>query len=158
MIHSLLLITTNYNKTVWTKTEYKRALTREQQEGKIVMLPILVGDAEIPDFIEDKTYIDLRNNYYSGVVKLVGLVHEISPYRLSEALRKNPPHGVSEIWSLLQTIGHEPYVVLGVDDFQEALKYGGHLVREGYATFNPSIIAMDARVSPHVKELMREIE
>ena len=34
-----ILITANYNKTVWTKTEYKKALSREQKEGRTVMLP-----------------------------------------------------------------------------------------------------------------------
>jgi hypothetical protein len=28
-----ILMTDNYNTSVWTKTEYKRALTREQNEG-----------------------------------------------------------------------------------------------------------------------------
>ena len=28
-----ILITTNYNKTVWTKTEYKRALTKYQYDA-----------------------------------------------------------------------------------------------------------------------------
>ena len=29
-----ILITVNYNKSVWTKTEYKKALAREQKEGR----------------------------------------------------------------------------------------------------------------------------
>src|SRR5215207_8684596 len=32
-----ILITENYNKTVWTKTEYKKALAREQKEKRTVM-------------------------------------------------------------------------------------------------------------------------
>jgi hypothetical protein len=31
-----ILITGNYNLTVWTKTEYKKALSREQTEGRVV--------------------------------------------------------------------------------------------------------------------------
>ncbi len=49
-----ILITENYNKTVWTKAEYKRALAREQTERRTVMLPLVVGSAEIPDFLEDR--------------------------------------------------------------------------------------------------------
>src|SRR5688572_25926013 len=30
-----ILMTNNYNTSVWTKTEYKRALTREQNEDRI---------------------------------------------------------------------------------------------------------------------------
>ncbi len=40
-----ILITENYNKSVWTKTEYKKALSREQKEGRTVMLPLIVGEA-----------------------------------------------------------------------------------------------------------------
>jgi hypothetical protein len=29
-----ILITENYNKTVWSKAEYKKALAREQKEGR----------------------------------------------------------------------------------------------------------------------------
>ena len=48
-----ILITENYNKTVWTKTEYKKALAREQKEQRTVMLPVIVGEAQMPDFLED---------------------------------------------------------------------------------------------------------
>ena len=50
-------------------------LSREQNEGKTVMLPLIVSEVEIPDFIEDKIYIDLRKDYYSGIAQLAGLVH-----------------------------------------------------------------------------------
>jgi hypothetical protein len=75
-----ILITENYNKTVWTKTEYKKALAREQKEQRIIMLPLIVGNAEVPDFLEEKIYLDLRRDYYSGIVKLVGMVHGISSH------------------------------------------------------------------------------
>jgi len=39
------------------------------------MLPLIVNEVEIPDFIEDKIYIDLRKDYYSGIAQLAGLVH-----------------------------------------------------------------------------------
>src|SRR5215469_5915986 len=86
-----ILITENYNKTVWTKTEYKRALAREQKEQRTVMLPLIVGKAEIPDFLEDKIYIDLRDAYFSGIFKLVGMIHGLSSYRVSQALANRQP-------------------------------------------------------------------
>jgi hypothetical protein len=38
-----ILITEHYNNTVWTKTDYKKALAREQKEKRTVMLPLIVG-------------------------------------------------------------------------------------------------------------------
>jgi len=152
-----ILITENYNKTVWTKTEYKKALSREQKEGRTVMLPLIVGKAEIPDFLEDKLYIDLRQDFFSGIVQLVGLVHGLTKFRVSTALSSRKPERVRDVWKLLQTIGFEPYVVLGRDDFDEMLKHGGELERDDYARFSPYALLESPEVSPHVKALVREL-
>lgn len=152
-----ILITENYNTTVWTKTEYKKALAREQREGRSVMLPLIVGQAEVPDFLEDKVYIDLRQDFFSGITNLVGLVHGISRFRISQALAKEKPERVGDIWRLLKSVGFEPYVVLGKDDFDEMLKHGGQQHRDNYATFYPDALLSDAKVSDHAKSLLREL-
>jgi hypothetical protein len=152
-----ILITENYNKTVWTKTEYKKALSREQKENRTVMLPLIVGEAQIPEFLEDKIYIDLRTEYFLGITKLVGMVHGLSQFRVSKALSVAQPQSVRDVWSVLESIGFEPYVVLGKDDFDEVLTYGGTLVRAGYVQFSPSVLLDSATVSDHVKTLVREL-
>jgi len=152
-----ILITENYNKTVWTKTEYKKALAREQKEQRTVMLPLIVGEAQIPDFLEDKIYVDLRTDYFSGITKLVGMVHGLTQFRVSQALRTQRPQNVRSVWSLLRSIGFDPYVVLGKDDFDEMLKYGGRLLRPDYAQFDPDALLESRAVSDHVKALVREL-
>jgi TIR domain len=152
-----ILITENYNKTVWTKTEYKKALAREQKEGRTVMLPLIVGEAVIPDFLEDKIYVDLRTDYFAGVVKIVAMAHGLSQFRVSRALSARTPQGVHDVWRLLESIGFEPYVVLGGDDFDEMLKHGGKLLRDDYAHFYPNALLDSAAVSEHVKSLVREL-
>jgi len=152
-----ILITENYNNTVWTKTEYKKALSREQKEDRTVMLPLILGQAEVPDFIEDKVYVDLRENYFCGITKIVGMVHEISSFRITQALSERNPQCIADIWELLQSIGFEPYVVLGKDDFDEALSHGGELIREDYAKFYPGVLLDSPQVSGHVKALIREL-
>jgi hypothetical protein len=150
-----ILITENYNKTVWTKTEYKKALAREQKEKRTIMLPLIVGEAQIPDFLEDKIYIDLRTEYFSGITKLVGMIHGLSQFRVSRALQGQLPQSVGDVWRLLQSVGFEPYVVLGKDDFDEMLTHGGRLLREDYAQFDPEVLLESAAVSDHVKTLVR---
>jgi hypothetical protein len=152
-----ILITENYNKTVWTKNEYKKALAREQQEKRIVMLPLIVGEAQIPDFLEDKIYIDLRKDYLCGVVKLVGMVHGLSSYRVSCALSNRQPQNVGDVHKLLESIGFEPFVVLGGDDFAEMVKHGGELVTDDYAHFDPYALLQSAATSEHVKALVRDL-
>ena len=152
-----ILITENYNTTVWTKTEYKKALSREQKEGRTVMLPLIVGEAQIPDFIEDKIYIDLRTNYFSKITRLVGMIHEISNFRISRALSEREPTSVREVWELLDSIGFSPYVVLGKDDFDEILKHGGKLIRDDYAQFYTDTLLNSPEVTDHVKSLIRQL-
>ena len=152
-----ILITENYNKTVWTKTEYKKALAREQKEQHPVMLPLIVGEAEIPDFLEDKIYIDLRKEFFAGIVKLVGMVHGFTQYRVSRALSDRNLVNVRDVWRLLESIGFDPYVVLGKDDFEEMLSHGGQLLEPGYALFDPDFLLKSATVSEHIKDLVREL-
>ncbi len=150
-----ILITENYNTTVWTKTEYKKAVSREQKENRTVMLPLIVGEAQIPDFLEDKLYIDLSQDFFSGITKLVGLIHGLTQFRVSQALAERKPESVPDVWELLQSIGFEPYVVLGKDDFTEMLKYGGQLVKQDYARFSPEALLASPDVSAHIKTLLQ---
>ena len=151
-----ILITENYNKTVWTKTEYKRALAREQKEQRTVMLPLIVGKAEIPEFLEDKIYIDLRERYLSGILQLVGMIHRLDKYRVSSALSAREPQSVLDVWELLEEIGFDPYVVLGEQDFQEVLRYGGRLAGPNYLQFDPQALLESKAVSEHIKSFAKE--
>jgi hypothetical protein len=152
-----ILVSENYNKSVWTKREYKKALSREEREGRIVMLPLILGGNELPDFLEDKKYIDLREHYYSGLVQIAGIVHNLSEFRITRALRELPPESVSDIWELLTSVGFEPFVVFGSDDFEEILKHGGKKIRKDYAHFYPDRLLDSAQVSDHIKSLLREV-
>jgi hypothetical protein len=57
---------------------------------------------------------------------------------------------------LLQSIGFEPYVVLGTEDFKEMLRHGGKLLREGYAEFDPYALMESPAVTDHVKALVQD--
>ena len=127
------------------------------------MLPLIVGEAKIPQFLEDKKYIDLRKEYFSGIVDLVGMVHNLSRYRVSRALNEHRPESVRGVWRLLRSIGFDPYVVLGADDFFEVLKHGGQRMPKKderdpeFLEFHPEELSESRAVSNHVKELMREL-
>ncbi len=62
------------------------------------------------------------------------------------------------VWRLLESIGFDPYVVLGKDDFEEVLHHGGRLVQPGYAKFSPSRALRSSEVSAHVKAILREFD
>jgi hypothetical protein len=83
---------------VWTKTEYKKALSREQRERRTIMLTLILGNAEIPDFLEDKIFVDLRTNYYSRLAQVAGMVHGLSEFRIARAIENRPPERTKDIW------------------------------------------------------------
>ena len=94
------------------------------------MLPLIVGEAEIPDFLEEKIYLDLRTEYYSGLARVSGMVHGLSEFRIARALASRSPQSVLDVWRVLESVGFEPYVVLGNDDFDEIMKHGRKLLRQ----------------------------
>ena len=152
-----ILISNNYNQTIWTKREYKKALAREEHENRVVMLPLILGGTEIPDFLEDKKYVDLRNAYYSGLTTVAGLVHKLSDFRITRAVRNNPPTSIRDVWKLLRSVGFHPFVIFGQDDFEEILRFGGEKIKEDYAHFYAERLLADRRVSEHVKSLVAEL-
>jgi hypothetical protein len=152
-----ILISENYNQSVWTKREYKKALAREEQEKRVVMLPLILGAMEIPEFLEEKKYVDLRDAYYSGLTTVSALVHQLSDFRITRALRQNPPTSIRDVWAVLRSVGFDPFVIFGQDDFKEILQYGGERIREDYAHFYAERLLADGRVSEHVKSLVSEL-
>lgn len=51
----------------WCKKELSAALTRELAEKKVLVLPILIEDCEIPLFLKDKVYADFRKDFSLGL-------------------------------------------------------------------------------------------
>ena len=85
------------------------------------------------------------------------MTHGLSSFRVSQALSKRQPQRLSDVWDVLQSIGFEPYVGLGRDDFDEIVKHGGKLLRGDYAQFNPVALLKSETVTDHVKALVREL-
>jgi hypothetical protein len=51
----------------WCKKEITSGLIRELSEKKVIVMPVLIEDCEIPLFIRDKKYADFRSNFDSGL-------------------------------------------------------------------------------------------
>jgi hypothetical protein len=152
-----ILMTNNYNTSVWTKTEYKRALTREQNENRIVMLPLLLSGDAIPDFIQDKIYLDFRTDYFGALARLVAVIHDVPPYRISRVLAGPTPTCISEVWESLQESGFRPCVLLESEDFKEILNAGGRLAGPNFAHFDVTDVLSAPNVSPLLKDLIRKL-
>jgi hypothetical protein len=51
----------------WCKKELTAGLMRELEEKKVVVLPVLIEDCEIPLLLRDKLYADFRKNFDEGL-------------------------------------------------------------------------------------------
>lgn len=58
-------------KSQWVTKELNAGLIRELEEKRVVVLPVIIEDCEIPPFLSDKVYADFRSNYSSGLNRLL---------------------------------------------------------------------------------------
>jgi hypothetical protein len=57
----------------WVKNELSSAWSKQMQTRKIVVLPILYRDCEIPLFLSDRKYADFRYDYHDGFKHLAAV-------------------------------------------------------------------------------------
>jgi hypothetical protein len=59
-------------RSQWVMKELNAALMRELNERRVVVLPILIEDCDIPPLLSDKVYADFRGDYSVGLNRLLG--------------------------------------------------------------------------------------
>lgn len=59
-------------RSQWVMRELNAALMRELKERRVVVLPILIEDCDIPPLLSDKVYADFRGDYSLGLNRLLG--------------------------------------------------------------------------------------
>lgn len=65
-------------KSEWCKKELSAGLIRELDEKRVLVLPVLLEDCEIPLFLRDKMYADLRSNFQTGVNSIMNAIAKVS--------------------------------------------------------------------------------
>jgi hypothetical protein len=85
----------------WCKKELNAGLMRELDEKRVVVLPVLVEDCEIPVFLREKMYADFRHNFKSGLKALVEAVAKVT--RIDQGRLKTGKSQIdwSETWGYL---------------------------------------------------------
>lgn len=65
--HLMIILSKNSIASDWCKREITSALLLELERKRIVLLPILIEDCEIPLFLRDKYYADFRHSFEDGL-------------------------------------------------------------------------------------------
>ncbi|MUG31053.1 toll/interleukin-1 receptor domain-containing protein [Aeromonas salmonicida] len=63
----LIMLSKASVKSEWCKKELTAGLMRELSEKRVVVLPVLIEDCEIPLFLRDKMYADFRTDFNFGL-------------------------------------------------------------------------------------------
>lgn len=65
-------------KSEWCKKELNSGLIRELDEKRIVVLPVLLEDCDIPLFLREKMYADLRKSFNDGLNSIMDAIAKVS--------------------------------------------------------------------------------
>ncbi len=76
---SLLIVLSKASvESAWVKKELNAALMRELDEKRVLVLPVLLEDCDVPMFLREKMYADFRTSFDVGLSKLVDALLRIT--------------------------------------------------------------------------------
>lgn len=74
----LVVLSKNSVASEWCKKELSAGLMRELDEKRVVVLPVLLEDCEVPIFLREKMYADFRTNFDVGLKALAEAVGRVT--------------------------------------------------------------------------------
>jgi len=74
----LVVLSKTSVESEWCKKEMTSGLMRELEEKRVVVLPVVIEDCEIPLFLRDKLYADLRRDFESGVNSIMDAIARVT--------------------------------------------------------------------------------
>src|SRR5271163_1970376 len=74
----LILLSKASVQSEWCKKELNAGLMRELDEKRVLVLPVLLEDCEMPIFLREKMYADFRTNFDVGLRKLVDALLKVT--------------------------------------------------------------------------------
>lgn len=83
---ALLVVLSKFSvESEWCKKELSSGLLRELEEKRVVVLPVLIEDCDIPLFLRGKLYADFRTDFDKGLRAVLEAIARVS----SEALGRH---------------------------------------------------------------------
>lgn len=82
----------------WCKKELSAGLIRELEEKRVVVLPVLKEDCNIPVFLRDKLYADFRTDFEQGFRDLLAAVAKVTNPEQGRIQGDNTVTDWGEMW------------------------------------------------------------
>ena len=110
---ALLVVLSNASVTSeWCKKELSAGLMRELDERRVVVLPVLLEDCDIPMFLREKMYADFRTNFDVGLTALVQAVSKVTNTDQGRLKSKNGNTDWAEDWCYADGLFQMNYTVI----------------------------------------------
>lgn len=92
----LVILSKESISSEWCKKELNSGLSRELEEKRVVVMPVLLEDCDIPIFVREKLHADFRSNFDDGLRTIIeGIAKITNPYL---ARAKEPKYHLD--WSI----------------------------------------------------------
>lgn len=138
----------------WCKKELNAGLMRELDERRVIVLPVLVEDCEIPVFLREKMYADFRKDFESGLKALLEAVARVTKIDQGRLKTAKSQIDWSETWGYIDKFLQIEYTLSeSGPDFQftllteisiscdsEATKRYEQFEEKGFGWFGRSVI------------------
>lgn len=82
----------------WCRKELNAGLMRELDEKRVLVLPVLVDDCDIPIFLREKMYADFRTNFDLGLKAIVEAVARVTNLEQGRIQEGNTATDWAEDW------------------------------------------------------------
>lgn len=80
---ALIVVLSNASvKSEWCKKELNAGLVRELEEKRVIVLPLLLEECEIPLFLREKMYADFRTNFDDGIEQVLEAIAKVTSVTL----------------------------------------------------------------------------
>jgi hypothetical protein len=73
----IVILSKNSVESLWCKREINTGLMLELNKKRVVVLPVLLEDCDIPLFLQDKLYADFRSDFDAGLKQIISSIGDI---------------------------------------------------------------------------------
>lgn len=74
----IVILTKSSVNSEWCKKELNSGLIRELEEKRVVVLPALLEDCDVPIFLREKMYADFRSNFDDGLRTILEAIAKVT--------------------------------------------------------------------------------
>lgn len=96
----------------WCRKELNAGLIRELDEKRVVVLPILVEDCDIPIFLREKMYADFRANFNVGLKALIEAIARVTNLDQGRLRSESAQIDWSETWGYADKLFRMEYTLI----------------------------------------------